>query len=121
MIIIMMILISTRRRAPLLLLLLAEGVGAKRRLLLLLAEVELLVGVRRRLESRAESGGLCRVGLSGRLLDLRRGFVDALQLRLHEFASSLVDGECELVHVEVLLDETVLDGQTLLFRFHHPH
>ena len=37
-----------------------------------------------------------------------------------QFASSLVDGECELVHVEVLLDETVLDGQTLLFRFHHP-
>ena len=35
------------------------------------------------LESRAESGGLCRVGLSGRLLDLSRGFVDALQLRLH--------------------------------------
>merc|ERR1719209_2066487 len=73
------------------LLLLAQSIGAKSRLLLLLAEVELLVGVRRRLESRSEGGSLGRVCVSGGLLDLRRSLVDALELGLHEFAGSLVD------------------------------
>merc|ERR1711970_1484059 len=41
-----------------LLLLLSQGVGSKSGLLLLLAKVELLVGVRRRLESGSEGGGL---------------------------------------------------------------
>jgi len=90
------------------------------RLLLLLAQVELLVGVRRGLESGTEGGSLGRVGFAGRLLDLSRRLVHTLQLRLHEFASSLVDGESELVHVEVLLDEAVLDAETLLLRLPHP-
>merc|ERR1711970_1273091 len=103
-----------------LLLLLSQGVGSKSGLLLLLAKVELLVGVRRRLESGSEGGGLGRVGISRRLLDLCRGLVHALQLWLHEFACSLVDGESELVHVEVLLHETVLHAQALFFGLHDP-
>merc|ERR1719283_409258 len=106
--------------AAVFLLLLAESIGAERRLLLLLAKVELLVGVRRRLESGTEGSGLGRVGVAGRLLDLGGRLVYTLQLRLHEFAGSLVDGESELVHVEVLLHEAVLNAQTLLLSFHDP-
>jgi len=106
--------------ASVLLLLLAQSIGAEGRLLLLLAKVELLVRVRRRLESGAEGSGLGGVGVAGRLLDLGGSLVHALQLRLHEFAGSLVDGESELVHVVILLDEAVLDAETLLLGLHHP-
>jgi len=102
------------------LLLLAQSIGTESGLLLLLAEVELLVGVRRGLESGSEGGGLGGVGLSGGLLDLGGSLVDTLQLGLHEFAGTLGAGESELVHVEILLDQAVLDEESLLLSLHDP-